>query len=325
MFANLSIQKIIHSKTKKGEVFVKLPGTINGNQFIIKNLEDCFVYIFDNSAVISVDDCKNCRIFIGPSKGSVFIRNSNDCNIAVICQQFRTRDCQRITTFISCATMPIVEASSSMRFACLSCNYRNLESQLTSSKISVFNSNWSSVHDFSRIPGQANWTLLNRSQKLEDYVPYPEDSIKDQLGLSFQVKGSYIPFTIGTTAKETNESCLVVIFHTGEGIRVSTDLVARKLINEAADAHDDLYLVDTKHFSLSELSAERVFESKNYNKFLTKGPIIGLEFNGRSSIEKCKNLIQKLKIENYYMSDNPDSVQQKLDNFNTFAEMRMSV
>lgn len=118
-------------ENKKGETIVKLPDSINGNQYIIQNLEDCFVYIFDHTAIVTVDDCKNCRFFIGPCKGSIFIRNCNDCNFAIICQQFRTRDCKRITTFLSCATQPIIEASTSMRFACLSVNYKDLECKKT--------------------------------------------------------------------------------------------------------------------------------------------------------------------------------------------------
>lgn len=54
---------------KNGEVVVKMPGSVDGMQFIIQNLENCSVYIFDHIAQISIDDCKNCKFFIGPSKG----------------------------------------------------------------------------------------------------------------------------------------------------------------------------------------------------------------------------------------------------------------
>lgn len=106
------------------------------------------MYLFDNIAQISIDDCKNCKFFIGPSKGrldntffknlipksliyfieisSLFIRDCNDCVLTTICQQFRTRDCKRITTFISCVTQPIIEASTYMKFACITVNYNQL-------------------------------------------------------------------------------------------------------------------------------------------------------------------------------------------------------
>lgn len=56
-------------------------------------------------------------------------------------------------------------------------------------------------------------------------------------------------------------------------------------------------LVQAKQFSLSELSAENVFGSKNYNKYLSKGPIIGLEYNGLDATSKCFSAVQLLGIE----------------------------
>lgn len=61
---------------------------------------------------------------------SVFMRKCTDCVVASICQQYRTRDCQRVTTFIACATQPIIEASNQMKFACLTCNYNSLGSMI---------------------------------------------------------------------------------------------------------------------------------------------------------------------------------------------------
>ena len=48
-----------------------------------------------------------------------------------------------------------------------------------------------------------------------------------------------------------------------------------------------MLLVQTKKYNFSELSAENVFGSKAYNQHLMKGPIIGLEFNGKQCIAKC--------------------------------------
>ena len=47
---------------------VKLPGTINGEQFMVRNCTNCNIYLFDYINTITVDDCKNCKIFIGPTK-----------------------------------------------------------------------------------------------------------------------------------------------------------------------------------------------------------------------------------------------------------------
>lgn len=61
---------------------------------------------------------------------SIFIRDCSDCSFAIICQQFRTRDCKRITTFLSCCTQPIIESSTNMKFACLAVNYKQLNGSI---------------------------------------------------------------------------------------------------------------------------------------------------------------------------------------------------
>ena len=93
------------------------PGSISGQQFQIKNCNNSHIYLFDWSNTVTVDDCINCKIFIGPVKvfeeyfasflcqglclhrmsfikGSVFIRDCTNCVVVVASGQFRTRDCR---------------------------------------------------------------------------------------------------------------------------------------------------------------------------------------------------------------------------------------
>ena len=46
----------------------KYPGDINGNQFMIRNCQNSEIFLFDYMNTITLDDCKNCKIFIGPTK-----------------------------------------------------------------------------------------------------------------------------------------------------------------------------------------------------------------------------------------------------------------
>ena len=57
---------------------------------------------------------------------SVFIRDCKECKVGLICQQYRTRDCKKIDTFIACVSQPIIEASTGMKFGCLQCDYPEL-------------------------------------------------------------------------------------------------------------------------------------------------------------------------------------------------------
>ncbi len=58
-------------ENKDDLVLVKSPGEINGNQFIIRNCTNCHIFLLDHINTITVDDCKNCKIVIGPTKVSL--------------------------------------------------------------------------------------------------------------------------------------------------------------------------------------------------------------------------------------------------------------
>lgn len=316
-------------ENKNGETIIKMPGSIDGMQFIIQNLENCNVYLLDYVAQLSIDDCKNCNIFLGPSKASVFIRECSDCNLAIICQQFRTRDCKRINTFLLCNTQPIIESSSSMKFGCVSVNYNGLTDHLKKAKISPFNNNWNNIYDFSPISGESNYTFLNKDQNQDKYIPLPTDEtfLSTHSNLTFELKDTIIPRTAGISNRPTDESCLIVIFSkdSSELAAATQEYQANSVINEMRNNHPDVVLVQTKKYKLSELSAENVFGTKNYNNLLEKGEIIGIEYNGALSSQICKGTIQALKIEPVFVSQSSDNLQHQIDNFYNFAEMQMSV
>ena len=87
---------------KTGEELIKLPGKVNGLDFQIRDLTDCTVYLLDTTAQvivsrshllqIMVDRCKNTTFYIGPVKGSIFVRDCTNCRVTVACSQFRCRD-----------------------------------------------------------------------------------------------------------------------------------------------------------------------------------------------------------------------------------------
>ncbi|XP_015766212.1 PREDICTED: protein XRP2-like [Acropora digitifera] len=123
-------------------------------------LQNCNIFILDHTDSIQVDDCTDCRIAIGPCSGSVFFRDCKECQVVVACQQFRTRDCKKMDFFLCCATQPVIESSSGMKFGCYQYYYRELASQFEAANLSVFNNNWSSIFDFTPAAGETTWILL---------------------------------------------------------------------------------------------------------------------------------------------------------------------
>lgn len=52
-----------------GQEAGRVPGTINGQQFIIQNCNSSQIYLLDHINTITIDDCSDCTIFIGPTTG----------------------------------------------------------------------------------------------------------------------------------------------------------------------------------------------------------------------------------------------------------------
>ena len=91
----LNVADFMMSK-RRGEVLLKLPGELNGQQFIIEECEDCDIFLLDWSATVTIDLCRRCRIFVGPCESSVFLRDCEDIKAVIACQQLRTRDVHRL-------------------------------------------------------------------------------------------------------------------------------------------------------------------------------------------------------------------------------------
>lgn len=53
----------------KATVVGRTPGTVNGQQIIIQNCEDSSIYVLDHLNTVIIDDCVNCNIILGPTKG----------------------------------------------------------------------------------------------------------------------------------------------------------------------------------------------------------------------------------------------------------------
>ena len=70
-----------------------------------------------------------------------------------------TRDCHRIRSGLSCVTLPIVESSTAMHFACLQAYYFQLAGHITAAGLSPYNNSWARIHDFTPNRETPNWTL----------------------------------------------------------------------------------------------------------------------------------------------------------------------
>ena len=93
----------------------KMPGSIQGQPFDIVNCKSCVIQILDNCDQVQIDDVSDCRIFIGASSESIFVRNCKNCTFTIASKQLRTRDCNNCIFYLYCKTEPIIETSFGMR------------------------------------------------------------------------------------------------------------------------------------------------------------------------------------------------------------------
>uniref|UniRef100_A0A8C7XK96 Protein XRP2 n=1 Tax=Oryzias sinensis TaxID=183150 RepID=A0A8C7XK96_9TELE len=298
----------------------RLPGTLNGEQFVIQDCENCNIFVLDHSATITIDDCVNCRIVLGPVKGSVFFRDCKDIKCVVACQQFRTRDCQKMDVFLCCATQPIIESSTGMKFGCFQYFYPELAFHFKDAGLSIFNNNWSNIHDFTPVSGENNWSLLPEASSVLDFVPTPDpESDFKSVRISADPSRSIVPLTKGGRRKESEESCLFVFF-AGE----YTTANARKLIDEAVAK--GFVLIQTKEVLMRPEDVKRVFQNSEDDlvEWITKGPVVALELNGDGVVEACRNIANEVfSATKVFVSDNKNTSTRDVDNFFNFADMQM--
>ena len=270
---------------QEGVVCGRKPGTVNGQQFIIENCKNSSIYIYDHSAMVTIDKCEDCVIFLGPIKGSVFLRNCKNLKCAIACQQFRSRDCQKIETFLYCQTQPIIESSTGMKFSCFQYYYPELAGQFQSSGLSVYNNTWSTIHDFTPVEQSDNWSLIPDNVTLESIVPRPETDDFSGIDVKFDTQSSVVPLTRQKRASAYDETCLMVFFHKHKS-RCKEFLL--KLSNATK-----YVIVQTKEIKLGAEDAERIFKQDRYNELAGEGSVVGLELCGPSIVFKCEEVLKE--------------------------------
>ncbi|KAI2663660.1 Protein XRP2 [Labeo rohita] len=271
----------------KNETVGRLPGKLDGQQFVIQDCENCNIYVFDHSATITIDDCVNCRIMLGPIKGSVFFRDCKDIKCVVACQQFRTRDCKKMDVFLCCATQPIIESSTGMKFGCFQYYYPELAFHFKDAGLSIFNNNWSNIHDFTPVSGETNWSLLPEDAAVLEYVPLPDpESEFKSVRISTEASRSIVPLTKGFVLIQTKE------------VSMRPEDVNRVFQNNAE--------------SLTE--------------WITKGPVVALELNGDGVVEACRAIADEMfNGTKLFVSESKNTSSRDVDNFFNFADMQMGL
>ena len=165
-------------KGNKGETLSRKPGEIDGQPFNLEELEDCQVLLLDHSDQLQVDYLKRCKLFIGPSSESVFVRDCEDCTFTIACKQLRTRDCKNCTFYLYSQSDPIIETSDGIRFGPFNGAYPMLNVHFERAGLIADNNHWRAVFDFNApgdVQGPGNhWDYIPEAEWGEDWTHQPE-------------------------------------------------------------------------------------------------------------------------------------------------------
>ena len=181
-----------------GQTLTRLPGQINGYDFVIANLNKCNVYLLDYSAQITIDDCYDCNFYMGPVEGSIFFRDCENCTVSASSAQFRMKNCKGFDCYLFAASDPSIEYSENLRFAPLNLSYPDQDLHFRSAKLDMGTNYWSQVFDFNKKEGETHWSLLPPDEFMEK--SYPQEGMNSPVN----------PISRSTTYGGTDESQIIV-------------------------------------------------------------------------------------------------------------------
>uniref|UniRef100_A0A672L9R9 Protein XRP2-like n=1 Tax=Sinocyclocheilus grahami TaxID=75366 RepID=A0A672L9R9_SINGR len=226
------------------------------------------------------------------------------------------------TQFIMLHNFTQIESSTGMKFGCYQYYYPELAFHFKDAGLSIFNNNWSNIHDFTPVSGETNWSLLPEDAVVLEYMPLPDpESEFKSVRISTEASRSIVPMTKGGRRTESEESCLFVFF-AGD----YTTANARKLIDEATT--QGFVLIQTKEVSMRPEDVNRVFQNnaESLTEWITKGSVVALELNGDGVVEACRSIANEVfNGTKLFVSESKNTSSRDVDNFFNFADMQMGL
>eukprot|EP00644_Phytophthora_capsici_P008653 jgi/Phyca11/7582/fgenesh1_pm.PHYCAscaffold_20_\ len=293
---SLKREDFIFSNIQTASFLAKLPGSINGQQFLIEDCHNCDIFLLDHCTSVQIDACVNCRIVVGPCESSVFLRNCKRCTVVCAVQQFRTRDCEDVDVYLYCATGPIIETSSGLRFSCFPLTYFSLQQQFRQAKFSPWNNKWSEIFDFT--PDHGGWKPLPmrpQESPLTEMMPEKENNgsrslwkmpswTAEELGLSVDLPQLVVPITSGVCARKEGTPTVFVCFAVSDNTREGSDLPT--------------LLIRTRQMQLTSEQAATLFTNdimlveKSIEAAKTTPGSVMMEFQGAQSYQHVNTTLQ---------------------------------
>ncbi|KAL0213683.1 hypothetical protein P9112_005867 [Eukaryota sp. TZLM1-RC] len=299
--SELSQQNSFHSGLFREHRLVK-PDDPVSNHIIIEDSTKCDILICKQVEQVNVDVVKDSLLYIGPTSGSVFIRDCSDLLIVAACQQLRLANCKNIRVSLLCKTRPIIESSSNIVFYPYhGVEYKELLSQLMKADLSPFVNSWSHIHDFT--PSNDNQKNYSTRFSTPNF-PLPSDLLLELKPSTFS---PVVPLVKGS--KPTTSSFAVIVLFFCQPIMKKSGEVNKKKSVVLTDRNslfakffNQLSAIDSTVICnrSAELTLSTVASAPSHIKPLFEtGPIIAAEFSGVKGIaKKSKEVLTSMEEAN---------------------------
>ena len=108
----------------------------------------CEAVVADSTDMVQIDECVDCKVFLGASGESVFIRDCKGCTFYVACKQLRLRDCHDCKFSLYSQTEPVIETSDGITFTPFSGGFEGQEQCMRSVNLDPKINFWWGIFDF---------------------------------------------------------------------------------------------------------------------------------------------------------------------------------
>jgi len=261
---------------------------------------------------VQIDRCQGCKFFIGPSFGSVFVRDCVECTFIVACGQLRVRDCKDCIFSLYCKSRPVIESCSKIGFCCfLFHGYFQLRDHFSMAKLSVYNNRWDTVHDFT--PGPSNYYIVPFGDPVQQLLIPPLSSVATEFispdEESVMAKDVVVPYSHGTSVfHSASPAPSLIILLLMPGQLAAADTFSAEIVRDPA-----VRLLRTVELEFTEDDLSLAFRHTHLTPQekdkLLGGPIIGFAVMGATNTHPAVvNLLNGINTLAYFAPSVPSTV-----------------
>ncbi|OMJ95177.1 hypothetical protein SteCoe_1555 [Stentor coeruleus] len=143
-----------------GSTIVKMPGSIGGEECIIKDLIKCTICVYDWVGKAEIQNCNHCTIRIGPISSVCKISNCENCFMSIACSELEIYSSSVLTLFVFAENDPKITQSKNLRFAPYNVQYSGQEQCFSQSELNPYKDKWHEIYDNNRSELEAHYELL---------------------------------------------------------------------------------------------------------------------------------------------------------------------